>query len=101
MNDKVFLDSNIIVYAYDIQDPAKQAKAQVLITAAIQQESAILLVQVLGEFFVVVTRRIKNPLSVVEAEKIVHILATLPVYEIDVSLVRQAIYTQKKYGISA
>ncbi|MFH1351696.1 MAG: PIN domain-containing protein [Pseudomonadota bacterium] len=100
MSDKVFIDSNIIVYAYDSHEPAKQTKAQALLTSAIKEESAMLSVQVLGEFFVVVTRRIKNPLSVDEAEKIVNILATLPVSEIDLSLVRRAIETQKEYGIS-
>ena len=100
MSDKVFIDSNIIVYAYDSHEPAKQTIAQALLSSAIKEESAFLSVQVLGEFFVVVTRRIKNPLSVDEAEKIVNILATLPVYEIDLSLVRRAIKTHKEYGIS-
>ncbi|MEE8397804.1 MAG: PIN domain-containing protein, partial [Desulfobacterales bacterium] len=66
----------------------------------IDDESAMLSVQVLGEFFVVVTRRIKSPLSVDEAEKIVNILSILPVAEIDLSLVKRAIETQKAYGIS-
>ena len=100
MSDKVFIDSNIIVYAYDRHEPAKQTQAQAILTSAINEESAMLSVQVLGEFFVVVTRRIKNPLSVDEAEKIVNILAALPVSEIDLSLVRRAIETQKAYGIS-
>jgi predicted nucleic acid-binding protein len=100
MSDNAFIDSNIIVCAYDSHEPAKQTKAQALLTSAIKEASAVLSVQVLGEFFAVVTRRIKNPLSVNEAEKIVNILATLPVYEIDLSLVRRAIETQKEYRIS-
>ena len=100
MSDKVFIDSNIIVYAYDRHEPAKQTQAQAILTSAINEESAMLSVQVLGEFFVVVTRRIKNPLSVDEAEKIGNVLAALPVSEIDLSLVRRAIETQKAYGIS-
>ena len=31
MNGKAFLDTNILVYAYDNRDPIKQAKAQKLI----------------------------------------------------------------------
>jgi predicted nucleic acid-binding protein len=100
MSDKFLIDSNIIVYAYDKNEPAKQSIAQKILTSAIKEEFAILSVQVLGEFFVVVTRRIKNPLSVYEAEKIVNILATLPVSEIDLLLVKRAIETQKEYGIS-
>jgi predicted nucleic acid-binding protein len=67
MGGKVFIDSNILVYAYDSHDPAKQAKAQACMSSAIEEETARLSAQVLGEFFVVVTRKIKNPLSVSEA----------------------------------
>jgi predicted nucleic acid-binding protein len=100
MNDKVFFDSNIIVYAYDSHDPAKQARAQTCLASAIEEETARLSVQVLGEFFVVVTRKIKNPLSISEGEKVVEILAALPVTPLDLPLVRRAIETQKEYGIS-
>ena len=100
MIDSVFLDSNILVYAYDNHEPEKQAKAQALLKAVIKEESAILSAQVLGEFFVVVTRRIKEPLSVNDAEKITNILTVLPVAEIDLPLVKRAINTQRNYGIS-
>lgn len=100
MIDSVFLDSNILVYAYDNHEPEKQAKAQALLKAAIKEESAILSAQVLGEFFVVVTRRIKEPLSVNDAEKIINILTVLPVAEIDLPLVKRAIHTHRNYGIS-
>jgi len=100
MNDKVFLDSNILVYAYDKHDPEKQTKAQELLKKAIKEESAILSAQVLGEFFVVITRRIKEPLSINDAEKVIDILSVLPVAEIDLPLVKRAINTQKNYGIS-
>ncbi|SPD75256.1 conserved hypothetical protein [uncultured Desulfobacterium sp.] len=56
--------------------------------------------QVLGEFFVVVTRKIKEPLSLDDAEKIINIISVLPVEEIDLPLVKRAIDTQKRYGIS-
>ena len=100
MIDSVFLDSNILVYAYDNHEPEKQAKAQALLKAVIKEESAILSAQVLGEFFVVVTRRIKEPLSVNDAEKIINILTVLPFAEIDLPLVKRAINTQRNYGIS-
>lgn len=48
----------------------------------------------------VVTGKIKNPLSAEEAEKIIDILSTLPISEIDLSLVKSAIETQKGYRIS-
>ena len=56
--------------------------------------------QVLGEFFVVVTQRIKEPLSADEAMEIIEVLSVLPVAEIDLPLVKHAIETHKVYGIS-
>jgi predicted nucleic acid-binding protein len=100
MSDKVFLDSNIIVYAYDTHEPEKLVKAQSLLKSLIIQESAVVSSQVLGEFFVVVTQRIKEPLSADEAMEIIEVLSVLPVAEIDLSLVKRAIETHKVYGIS-
>lgn len=98
--DKVFLDTNIIVYAYDKHEPEKMEKARLLLKSGIAEESAVLSSQVLGEFFVVVTRRINKPLSADEAMEIIDLLSVLPVAEIDLSLVRRAVGTCKEYGIS-
>jgi len=100
MSAKTFLDSNILVYAYDTHDAMKQKTAVGLIKKAIEEESGILSAQVLGEFFVVVTQKIPNPLSIADAETIIDILSALPVAEIDLSLVRRAIDTQKACRIS-
>ena len=100
MTDKVFIDTNIIVYAYDKHEPTKQARAQEILKSAIEDESAALSVQVFGEFFMVATRRIKEPLSTDDAEMIVDILSVLPVVEIDFTMVKRAIQTHCEYGIS-
>jgi len=95
MSDKLFLDTNILVYAYDTSQPEKQAQAQALLTQGIEQENVVLSAQVLGEFFVVVTRRIQTPLSAEEAEQVIELLGILPVVEIDLKLVRRALSVHK------
>ena len=100
MSVDLFIDTNVLVYAYDRHEPDKQRKAQAILKDAIQEESAALSAQVLGEFFVVVTRRIRNPLSASDARKIIDILSILPVSEIDLSLVKRAVETHKQYRIS-
>jgi predicted nucleic acid-binding protein len=100
MTGSVFLDSNILVYAYNKHSPEKQAKAQAILRDAIKNESAVISTQVLGEFFVVVTRKIKAPLTLNDAEKIIAILSVLPVEEIDLPLVKRAIDTQQLYETS-
>ena len=100
MSDKVFLDTNILVYAYDKHYPKKQRKAQAVLREGIATESAFISSQVLGEFFVVVTRRIKHPLSAAEAQKIIAMLGVLYAVDVDFSLVNCGIEIHARYGIS-
>ena len=66
MNDRVLADTNVLVYAYDRSEPHKQQQAlQILDRLAVSGAGAIS-TQVLGEFFVAVTRKITAPLTVDE-----------------------------------
>jgi len=100
MTDSIFLDTNILVYAYDKHSPEKQQTAQALLKDGIETESAVLSTQVLGEFFVVVTRKIKNPIAAEEAQKIIALLGVMQIVDIDLALVNQAVENHQKYGIS-
>ena len=95
MTDRDFLDSNILVYAYDRDQPQKQALAQTLLISGIENETSVVSAQVLSEFFTVATRRIPAPLSIDQAEEIINLVGTL-----DFSLVCRAISTHRQYGIS-
>lgn len=100
MSDKVFFDSNILIDVYDTRDPNKQDQAQELLLNATQSQTAVLFAQVLGEFFVVVTRKIPQPMSPSEAAEVIAELGALEVMPLDFSLVQRAIVTQQKYGAS-
>lgn len=100
MNAKVFLDTNIIVYAYDAGHREKQNIAQAILFESIENETGIISVQVLGEFFTVVTRKIKQPMPVVEAANIIELLCIMNIVDIDESLVRRALDTVATYQIS-
>jgi len=100
MSDRAFLDTNILVYAYDQHEPHKQSKAQELITDGIEKEILLISVQVLGEFFNVVTRHIPQPMTPDEAQEIIAAISILPVQEIDLAMVTRAIDTHKTYRIS-
>ena len=100
MTDRDFLDSNVLVYAYNRGEPGKQVQAQELLERAIQGETGVLSVQVLGEFFTVVTKRIPSPLSIEDAGEVVDLLAILPVISLDLSMVRRAISAHERYGIT-
>ena len=100
MPDRAFVDTNVLVYSYDSSDLEKQSRAQELLAGGIENETAVISAQVLGEFFNVVTRRIPSPLSVEEAEEVIDLISILPVVRIDTPLVRRAIATHRRYGIA-
>lgn len=100
MADREFFDTNILIYASDRSEPEKQFQARRLLKHAIEHETGVISAQVLSEFFMAVTRRIQEPLSIEEAEQVVEQLAILPVVELDLALVRQAIGTCRRYQIS-
>ena len=100
MPDRTFIDTNILVYAYDIDEPVKQARAREILKQGIEGETAVLSVQVIGEFFTVVTKRIPNPLSAEEAEQVLDLLSILPVIDLDFRMVRHAIEIHRQHGIA-
>ena len=71
MNDKVFIDTNILVYAYDISHLEKQNIAQKILIDSIENETGFISAQVLGEFFTVVTRKIQHLMPALEAANII------------------------------
>jgi len=100
MSDRVFLDTNVLVYAYDGHEPAKQRRAQQVLRSGLVDDSAVLSAQVLGEFFVTVTRKIPTPLSCAEARDIIELVSTLPVVDVDHVLVKRALSVHEQYQIS-
>jgi predicted nucleic acid-binding protein len=100
MKARIFLDTNILVYAYDRNDPKKQEVAQSVLVESLENESGVLSVQVLGEFFNVVTRHIKKPMTTNEAKDAIELFSNYFVQEIDLAMVHRSIETHKLYRIS-
>ena len=70
MSGSVFIDTNILVYAHDLDAGAKHERAASLVRRAWEEEHGMLSTQVLQEFYVNVTRKIPNPISPVRARGI-------------------------------
>ncbi|MBI3929923.1 MAG: PIN domain-containing protein [Armatimonadetes bacterium] len=64
-----FVDTNILVYAYDNTGGPRHVQARDLITRLWKSGDGALSVQVLKEFYAVVTRKISNPLSPTQARE--------------------------------
>lgn len=67
-NNKVFFDTNILVYQFDQSEPVKQHKAIELIERHIVDKQAVISSQVVQEFMNVALKKFKTTLSVTELE---------------------------------
>jgi predicted nucleic acid-binding protein len=63
MDARVLVDTNVLVYAYDSANTAKQQIALNVLDELVSSGIGVLSVQVLAEFTVAVTRKIANPLN--------------------------------------
>ena len=69
MTARFFLDTNVFVYAFDVNSPKKSAQAEKLIRSAIQTRGGIVSYQVVQEFFNVALRRFAKPMTSTDAEQ--------------------------------
>jgi len=94
---EAFIDTNIFVYSVSSHpsERAKRDKARVLLGSVDFGTSA----QVLGEFYVTVTRKIAEPLSESQASQFIAHLIRLPIVAIDAHLVMEAIASKQEHHL--
>lgn len=71
MKDRVFVDTNILIYAHDLDAGRKHDMAAALLETIWKEETGAVSTQVLQELYVNVTRKIPNPLSAAQARSII------------------------------
>ena len=72
MNGKTFVDTNVLIYAHDMDAGRKHEIAKSVIRELWNERAGLLSTQVLQEFYVNVTRKIASPLSKVSARAVIH-----------------------------
>ena len=100
MKDKVFLDTNIIVYAHDRSSGDKHAVAGSIIDHLWESRKGVISVQILQEFFVCVTQKIGKPLPIKNARAILEYLSNWDVVVNDKYITLKAIDLQERYRFS-
>ena len=95
-----FFDTNILIYTVDHSDPVKQKKARQLLERETAAGNAIISTQVLQEFYSASTSKLGTPLDKSVAEQIVSELMTLPVKQVDTSLIKAAIKRNQNDRVS-
>jgi predicted nucleic acid-binding protein len=71
MNGKSFVDTNVLIYAHDVDARAKHEVARDILRELWSERTGVLSMQVLQEFYVNVTRKIPSPLSKDSARRVV------------------------------
>lgn len=100
MSDRQFVDTNILIYAYDTSAGQKHLKAQALLERLWREGTGCLSVQVLQEFYVNVTKKICKPLPSEQASLIIDNYRVWPVYSLSIADIVNSISIQKETRIS-
>jgi predicted nucleic acid-binding protein len=95
-----FVDSNILVYAFDPSAGPKKVAAERLLDRLWQARTGCVSLQVLQEFFVTVTRKTPHPLSIDEGAQLIRELASWRVFAPTVGDILNAITLQKQAKLS-
>jgi predicted nucleic acid-binding protein len=98
MPARSFLDTNVLVYTDDRSVPAKQRRAIALVEEHRRARTAVVSIQVLQEYFVTVTRKLRVDAQL--ARRKVELLAEFDVASPDVPDVLAAIDLHRLHGIS-
>ncbi len=93
-----FLDTNVLVYAYDTSDPVKQRVAKELVRRAVAGEFVIS-AQVLGEFAATLLHKVSPPVAADDLIVALDALAAIKLLSPDGDLIRRAVQVRTSYGL--
>jgi predicted nucleic acid-binding protein len=100
VSDRVFLDTNVLVYAYDESDE-RRFPAQALLQWLSDRELGAVSTQVLGEFYTTTTRKLPLPLSAEDAEaRTTNFARWWRVIDVTSSAVLEAVRASRRYQLS-
>ena len=100
MTDRVFVDTNVLVYSRDASEPPKQTQAMAWMTRLWSEQTGRLSFQVLNEFYVTVTNKLQPGLDPQSAREDVRILLAWRTIPVDARVVEGAWRIQDRYKVS-
>ena len=98
--DRIFIDTNILVYGYDTSAGVRHQKAAKILMDLWDSGRGVVSTQVLQEFFVTVTRKLPKAMAPDVAKNIINDLLKWNVVTIDGSAILDAIDLHENYGYS-
>lgn len=100
MTAPVFVDTNVLVYAIDLAAGDRHIAARRWMEALWPRQAGRVSVQVLQEFYVTVTRKLRPGLSASEAQREVRALLPWSPIEISPTILERAWFVESRYQLS-
>ncbi|HEX3741892.1 MAG TPA: PIN domain-containing protein [Terriglobales bacterium] len=100
MSDKYFVDTNILVYAQDLASGDKCSRAQVLMSKLWEDRKGVISTQVLQELYDALRRKLKSPISALEAAAVLRDYSEWEVVVNNRESIFRAIDMESRYKIS-
>jgi predicted nucleic acid-binding protein len=100
MSGKAFVDTNILIYAHDVSNPAKQQRAIQLIDQLWDERRGVVSTQVLQELAANVRRSMRNRLSMAQATRLVESFLAWEVVINQPKAVLRAMEIEERFQIS-
>jgi len=101
MADKILVDTNVLLYAYDQGEPVKQSQAVAVLDRLASMRLGVLTPQVLAEFFVNATRKVQRPLTVEQAyDRIQNYLLSWEILDLSGSIILEAVRGVRTYQMA-
>jgi predicted nucleic acid-binding protein len=100
MTAACFVDANVLVYSQDRSEPFKQEIARTLLQTLWREQTGRTGIQVLNEFFVVVTRKVSAVVRPEDAWQVVEELFAWEPQPVDAALLYRARTLELRYQLS-
>ena len=98
--DKIFVDTNVLAYAFDISAGVKHEKAKEIVENCWHSENCIISTQVLEEFFICLTKKIPTPVDSNTVRQIIRDFLKWRTVAIDGDIILEAIDIHERYKYS-
>jgi predicted nucleic acid-binding protein len=100
MSDREFVDTNILVYAYDRASGAKHERARKLVDQLWESGNGTVSTQVLQEFVVYLRRKVAHPLNTQETRRVLQDFLGWNIFVNTAQSILQALEIEERYKIS-
>jgi predicted nucleic acid-binding protein len=98
--ERAFVDTNVLLYAYDSGERAKQPIAKAVLEQLWTDRSGAISTQVLQEFYYGATRKLGPPMSRARAREIVDIYSAWPVVLLEPAVILAGTRIEEEHQVS-